>query len=569
MSFSQRAKAAYVVLFLLLGALAAKLASVQVLAAAGDYRAQGQRQHITRVELPEPRGEILDRNGTPLAYSEPGFDLWADPARLVDEGHDLHATATRLARALGGEDRDVVLERLTKPHGNVRLARALSTEEAQRVRELELRGLRLEEGTRRPYTLGPAAAHLIGVVGADGRGLEGLEFSWEDVLSSRAGERELREDAHRRRFDLGDGTNVPALPGANLVLTIDSRLQRALHEEVSRAAERIRPAGGAAVAMDPRTGDVLALVSWPSFEPGERGRAPNEAARNRAVQDAYEPGSTFKSFAVAWALEQGVVQPGESIDCEGGSWPVPGLGRTLRDAHPHGILALETVLVVSSNIGAAKIGRRLGADRLLAGVKAFGFGERTGVGLPGEARGMVWPRTRWSPHTVISVPFGQELAVTPLQLATGYAALVNGGLLVRPRIIWRLEDEERRVLREFVPETPKRVISQATSRQLRAALRRVVEDPSGTGRRARVKGLAVGGKTGTAQKYERDPATGMMRPSKKKLVASFVGFAPADHPDIVCLVLWDEPDAAQSGGAAAAPVVARFLERAFVEVGNL
>ena len=442
-------------------------------------------------------------------------------------------------------------------------------EEAQCVRELELRGLRLEEGTRRSYTLGPAAAHLIGVVGADGHGLEGLEFSWEDVLSSRAGERELREDAHRRRFDLGDGTDVPGLPGTNLVLTIDSRLQRALHEEMSRAAEKIGPAGGAGVAMDPRTGDILALVSWPSFEPRERGSAPAEAARNRAVQDAYEPGSTFKSFAVAWALEQGVVRPGESIDCEDGSWSVPGLERTLRDAHPHGILALEMVLVVSSNIGAAKIGRRLGADRLFAGVTAFGFGKRTGVGLPGEARGIVRPRTRWSPHTVISVPFGQELAVTPLQLATGYAALVNGGLLVRPRIIWRIEDEERRVLREFVPETPKRVISQATSRRLRAVLRRVVEDPSGTGRRARVRGLAVAGKTGTAQKYERDPATGVMSPSKEKFVASFVGFAPADDPEIVCLVLWDEPAAARSGGAAAAPVVARFLERAFMEMGNL
>lgn len=569
MTFSQRAKAAYVLVLLLLGALALRLTKVQALRAAGEYRAHGRRQHFARVELHEPRGEILDRNGTPLAFSEPGFDLWVEPALLVCEHQDLGVVAKELARAIDQECGGSVLARLSSAGGSVRVARALSVEQAERVRGLGLRGLRLEETARRAYTLGPAAAHLVGVVGAGGHGLEGVEFFWDDALASRAGERELREDARRRRFDLGDGAEVPALPGANLVLTIDAGLQRALFDEMSRAAETLRPAGGAGVAMDPRTGDILALVSWPSFVPRERGRAPVEAVRNRAVQDAYEPGSTFKSFAVAWALEQGIASPGDRIDCESGAWAVPGLSRTIHDPHPHGILTLQDVLVVSSNIGAAKIGSALGADALLAGVKAFGFGERTGVQLPGEAKGIVWPRARWSPHTVISVPFGQELAVTPLQLATGYAALVNGGLLVRPRIIERIEDAERRTLREFPRPAPRRVISEATSRWVRAVLRRVVEDPSGTGGRAAVEGLAVGGKTGTAQKYERDPATGTVRPSTEKFVASFAGFAPADDPELVCLVLWDEPAAAHSGGAAAAPLVARFLERAFREMGTL
>jgi cell division protein FtsI (penicillin-binding protein 3) len=232
----------------------------------------------------------------------------------------------------------------------------------------------------------------------------------------------------------------------------------------------------------------------------------------------------------------------------------------VHDSHPLGVVPLEGVLIHSSNIALAKIGLRLGADRLYEGVGAFGFGRKTGVGLAGESRGLVGPRAAWSPHTVISVPFGQELAVTPLQLATGYAALANGGLLFRPRLIDRLEDEHGGLLRAFPRCEPERVISADTSAWMRRTLLKVVEE--GTGRKARVEGLAVCGKTGTSQKYERDPATGTMRVSSTKVIASFVGFAPADRPSLLCVVMWDEPETQRWGGSAAAPVVARILKRA-------
>jgi len=558
-SFSLRLSVAYVCVLACFAALAARLVHVQAFAA-DDHRTAGSAQAMSREELRAPRGEIRDRLGAPIAYSEWGFDLWAEKSRIGSP-----VAASRAVAGAVGAGPDALLAKLVRADVRARLARGLSLESAERVRALGLHGLKLDDTWRRVYPLGAAAAHLTGVVGVDGHGLEGLEFAWDSALACREGERETAIDGHHRRIDLG-GTDVPAVPGANIVLAVDSGLQRILHEEMAREAERIEPVGGAAVAMDPRTGDVLALVSWPTFEPVNRGSALPSAARNRAVQDALEPGSTFKPFVMAWTLEQGLVKPGERIFCENGEWKAFAR-RTIRDSHPHGWLSIEEGLIVSSNILLGKVGRRLGRDRLHAGVSAFGFGERTGARLPGEAKGIVGPRTSWSGHTVVTVSFGHALAVTPLQLATGYAALVNGGLRVRPRLIRELVDEEGRELREFARSVPDRVISEETSRWVRETLRRAVDDPRGTGNRARVKGLAVGGKTGTAQTYERDPETGGMRPSRTSVIASFVGFAPADTPRIVCAVIWDRPTRSRFGGSSAAPVVGRVLKRAFEEIG--
>lgn len=557
MSFANRVTIAYACVLACFAALGARLVHVQVLAADGR-RAAGSVQATSLEPLRAPRGEIRDRLGSPIAYSEWGFDLWAEKSRVGAP----RAAADAIAGAMG-TDAGPVLCRLVGEKKRVRLGRGLSIEAAERVRVLGLHGLKLDDTWRRVYPLGAAAVHLTGVVGVDGRGLEGLEYAWDSGLAARDGERELMRDGRHRKIDLPGGADVPAIPGTNLVLSIDSGLQRVVHEEMAREAERVRPAGGAAVVMDPATGDVLALASWPTFVPAERGSAPPSAARNRAVQDALEPGSTFKPFVMAWAIEKGLVSRGERIFCENGAWRAfP--KRVIRDTHPHGWLTTEQSIVVSSNIFLAKVGRKLGRDRLYECVRAFGFGEKTGARLPGEARGILGPRTSWSGHTVVTVSFGQALAVTPLQLATGYAALVNGGLRVRPRVIRELVDEKGRVLREFAPAPPERVISAETSRWVRETLVRVVEE--GTGKRARVEGLAVGGKTGTSQKYERDPETGGTRVSATKVVASFVGFAPADKPRLVCAVIWDEPAIARFGGSSAAPVVARILKRAFGEL---
>ena len=529
MRFPRRLAITFGAVVMCFAALAVRLAQIQVFAGE-EYRLAGAQQATARVEVPEPRGEIRDTHGSPLAYSEKGFDLWADAARVGP----LQRASDNIAAALD-TDAFEMLRLLAGAEGRVCLGRGLSMEQAQRVRALSVRGLALDETWRRRYPLGRFSVHLLGVVGRDGTGLEGLEFAWDEVLSGRSGRRRLREDGHRRMIDLGREPESPGMPGANLVLTIDAGIQRIVGEEMARCARRIRPLGGAGIVMDPSTGEVRALVSWPVYEPRSRGSASPREARNRAIQDSLEPGSTFKPFVVARAIEQGAVSPGARIDCEDGAWRVS-RGRVVHDSHPRGTLSVEEILVYSSNIGAAKIGRKLGADRMFDALRVFGFCRKPGAGFPGEAKGIVRPRTAWSPHTVISVSFGQELAVTPLQLVTGYAALVNGGLRVRPRVIDRLVDGKGRALRKFPRQEPERVLSESTSRWVRKALRRVVEE--GTGRRARTPGLAIGGKTGTAQKYERDPQTGRMRPSRTKVVASFVGFAPAEEPRLVCLVMW-------------------------------
>jgi len=551
---AKRAQLAIVLLLAVFALLAFRLAQIQVFAA-DEYRSAGDRQRTRVQSLPHPRGEIRDARGVPIAYSEPGFELWAEPGLLEKP----EAVARDIAAAIGEDDAEV-LARFWQARDRVLVARGLSIEQAEAVRDIAVRGLKLDEGFRRVYRLDAASSHVLGFVGRDGKGLEGLEYVWEQVLAGKPGRRMVLSDARNRSIDLGDGHTTPGLPGANLDITIDGALQRVVHEEMERGAERLRPRSGAAVVMDPRTGDVTALVSWPTYLPEERGRTSPEVARNRAVQDAYEPGSTFKPLVFGWALDRWVVKRGEIIDCENGAWRAIG-SRVIHDTHAMGRVPLETGLVKSSNVMAAKIGRRLGAERLHECVTSFGFGSRTGVGLPGEASGIVGPRTTWSPHTVLSVPFGQELAVTPLQLVTGYAALVNGGLKMRPRLIRRLIGSDGEVLREYPCAEGERLLKESTSAWLRTTLRRVVEE--GTGKRARIPGRAVGGKTGTAQKYERDPATGRMRVSKTKYVASFVGFAPADDPTMVCAVVWDEPKGSIYGGSAAAPVVKRIIARAF------
>jgi cell division protein FtsI (penicillin-binding protein 3) len=546
--------------FACFAALAMRLVHVQVLAAENPRRI-GIAQATASQQLRAPRGEIIDRCGSPIAYSEWGYNLWAEKSLVSDP----LAACADIAAAIG-KDAGALHAKLASAAKRARLGRGLTIEEARRVRALGLRGISLEDMWRRVYPLGAAMVHVTGIVGVDGRGLEGLEYAWDSALTGRDGERKVMRTGKGKRIDLGRSADVPAIPGTHIVLTIDSGLQRIVHEEMARSAERIEPIGGAAVVMDPHTGDVLALASWPTYVPARRGSASPSAARNRVVQDALEPGSTFKPFVMAWALEHGVVSLGERIFCEDGSWNAFAT-RTIRDSHPHGWLTIEKGLVVSSNILLGKVGRRLGRDMLFDGVRAFGFGEKTGARLPGESRGILGPRSSWSGHTVVTVSFGQALAVTPLQLATGYAALTNGGLRVRPRLIKALLGEEGRLLREFPPAKLERVISEGTSRWVRDTLLRVVEDSKGTGRRARVEGLAVAGKTGTSQKYERDPETGRMRVSATKVIASFVGFAPADDPRLVCVVMWDEPKSARFGGSAAAPVVAQILKRAFDEIG--
>lgn len=538
----------------MLAVLAGRLAYIQLLAG-DEYLQAGELQRKTFLELPQPRGEILDFFGCPLAYSEPGFDVWVDPSELRGNSE----LAAQLSAVLGQYSLDIE-QKLSSSKSAFRAARAISIEQADALQGLGLSGVRLIPVHRRVYPLASACAQLVGCVGDDGFGLEGLELAWDDALAAKPGRRELGSDALHRKIDLPDSRELPGQGGVRLVLTLDAGMQRVVFEEMSKAASELQPLGGSAIVLECSTGDVRALVSWPSFDPARRISASHEEALCRPIQCAYEPGSTFKPFVLSWAVEKGLARPGELIDCEGGHWQ-PLEGRIIHDARPRGVVPLEDVLVYSSNIGAAKIGRRLGPDRLFECVRAFGFGEKTKVGFPGESPGLVGSRTTWSPHTVISVPFGQELAVTPLQLATGYAALVNGGLRVRPRLIDRLEDEGGRLLHQYARAAPERLISPETSNWVVQVLTRAVEQS--LPRWARTEGVKFGGKTGTAQKYERDPSTGRLRPSATKVVASFVGFAPAERPELVCLVMWDEPAKLRGGGVAAAPVVARIFGRIF------
>jgi cell division protein FtsI (penicillin-binding protein 3) len=517
-------------------------------------------QYRRQLVLKPRRGPITDRAGVLLAGSADARSVFADPAILRAEDRSGAALA-KVARALG-LDPAQARKRLAKGSRFVFLARRVSPAEATAVerivKEQRLRGIALVAETRRYYPKLELASQLLGVVGDDGNGLEGVELAVDDLLAgSPAKVPSLRDGSGRTVLD-GDPSSSREREGARVELTIDQGLQLAAERAVARAAAGVRAASGMAIALDPRTGEVLALANWPAHNPN----GPRRAAemRNRAVVDAFEPGSTMKAFSVAGALDRGALAPLDPIDCGDGTLAVG--GHVIHDHEALGWVGASKVIASSSNVGAAKIAARLGRERLHDVLGAFGFGERPGSGLPGEAKGSLpFPR---SEIALATQSFGQGLTASPLQITSAMAAIANGGVLLRPRLVKRVVDPATgEVLEDARPEVVRRAVSEQTAATMSRWLTAVVEDPRGTGKRARLDGWSAAGKTGTAQKA--DPVSGGY--SDDRRFSSFVGFAPAEAPRVVIGIFVDEPKDEVYGGEVAAPAFREVAEYALKMLG--
>jgi cell division protein FtsI (penicillin-binding protein 3) len=536
--------AIFLVLLLLAGARATWLGGVR----GPSLQRLASTQQVVELNVPALRGAISDRHGIELAVSEPADDVAATPYLIKDKLR----VATRIAPLLG-DTQDGVLRRLSAGGGFVYLARNLPGERSDRIRKLGIEGLQFIPSSRRDYPRRWLASQVLGVVGIDGEGRTGLEYARDRVLHGTDGKRRIVKDALGQPIVLQETKR--ARPGKDIQLALDAELQSKVEDVLAEVGQAWRPKGATAVVMDPRSAEILALANWPRVDANDLGGAPEYAAQDRAVGFNYEPGSTFKAFTVAGALEDGVVKPDDVFHLPP---TITVADRQIKEAHDRGAIDLTTaqILKTSSNVGTVLIGQRLGAARFDRWVRRFGFGRRTGVELAGEESGQVLQLDKYSGSSMGNLPIGQGESVTPLQLATAYAAIANGGIMRSPRLIERIAGTPTR--------TPagRRVISARTAAQLRQMLEGVVE-AGGTGVSAAIDGYSLAGKTGTAQKV--DPATGLY--SKTRYIASFVGFAPARDPKLLVTVMVDEPKGAIYGAQVAAPAFQEIMRFALPYLG--
>lgn len=510
--------------------------------------ARARAQQWAELEVPPLRGAIVDRQGRELARSVEANSFFAVPDEIADAAE----AARRLAPVIGVEA-DELAARLAHARAQGRrfvwLARKLDEAQAEKLRALNLRGVYALKEPKRFYPNAALAAHVLGFVGLDEQGLAGVEQFHNASLAGEQGRVLVARDAHRRPYS---SLEEAAREGGTVVLTLDQTVQHWTEQALQAAVERSQARAGTAIVLDPKTGEILALANVPSFDPNRAHALAPEARRNEALQNIYEPGSTFKIVSFAAALEEGLARPDERIDCQMGAIVVA--GRTVRDHHPFGVLTLTEALAKSSNVAAIKLGLRVGNERLYDYIRRFGFGEKTGVELPGETAGLLRPVRRWQPSSIGSIAIGQEIGVTPLQVAAAFAAIANDGVRIAPHLVREVRTSTGVVVQRTTPAAT-RVVSAETARTLRGMLEMVTL--RGTATRAQLDGYTAAGKTGTAQKI--DPHTRAYSPTKH--VASFVGFAPTSDPQVVIIVVIDEPRGAYHGGEVAAPVFREIAER--------
>jgi len=530
----------------LLAALWVRCFWLQVIAAPKLSR-YADSQHWASRPLLAQRGTIYDRTGRVLAIGARAPSVFANARRIVEKDD----IGGRVAKTLG-KDQRLVIRKLRKDKGFVWVARQVDPDLTEALRGFRRDGIGVIEEAKRIYPQGRLAGHLLGYVDIDQRGLEGLELSYNGILRGYDGMVSTLRDA---KGDLLIGPwTVQMTPqtGCNLILTIDSVVQAAAEDALAWGVTQFHAKGGAVVVMDPSTGQVLGIANQPDFDPNVPGRVEADARRLRAITDMVEPGSIFKIVTAAALLEEGKIRPDERIFCENGSWPTIG-HHVLHDHKPHGWLTFHDVIAFSSNIGTSKAAKRLDPATLYGYIRAFGFGRRTGIELQGEVNGRIAPPERWSGLSPYIIPIGQEVAVTPIQVATMLSTVANGGWIVKPHVIARIETPEGQVVREYDTLRGARILGDETIRELHSMLVSVVE--SGTGQSANIQGLTVAGKTGTAQKLEPNG-----RYSHSRFTASFIGFGPVPDPRFVIVVMIDEPRPLYFGGVVAAPIFRRVVE---------
>ena len=547
-----------IVFVLILIALLAHCAYLQLGPAGVECRQQALRQHSKVDHFPARRGSILDRLGRELALDVRGTGVFADPSILADPP----AAAQRLADILATPAPEL-LDLITKAHGRsfVWLKRDISQITAQRVRDLDIRGIALQSYQHRDYPQGPLAGHLIGFAGLDGAGLEGLELKFDRELTGTAGLRHATADPRRRTLFTSAEDYQAVRHGANVVLTIDSVIQQIAETQLEKACTRYKAKWGLALVMDPNNGQILAMANWPAFSPAEFRTSTPDQRRNRCLSDIYEPGSTFKPFVAAKALELGLFSIDDEIFCHNGLYRTG--RRTLHDHHPNGDLTVEDVVVHSSNIGMAIIGQRLGNPRMHRALELLGFGQKTEIGLAGEELGLLAPLDQWTSYSTTSIPMGHEIGVTGIQLLRAFCVFANDGLLYRPTVLNRVESSDGQVFwRQLPDKNPQQVLEPQVAQLMRTrVLANVVR--RGTGKAARLSAWGVFGKTGTGQV----PGPGGYVPDA--FVGSFLGGSPVQNPRLCVLVTVGQPDRSIGyyGGTVAAPAVGSILAQSLAYLG--
>jgi cell division protein FtsI (penicillin-binding protein 3) len=509
-----------------------------------DRLAQGQQRET--IVLPAHRGTIYDRMGNELAIGERAVTVYANPRHIQAPA----AVAPIVARTLKLNESDVLAELSDRSRGFVYVARKADPQLARDLEARHLAGIGFYPEEKRTYPQHRIGASVVGYAGVDNKGLGGLELEYDKLLSGHPGEETIVHDPTGRVLDTVD--TVPARQGRSLTLTLDNRIQAQVEQVLRETRARWSAKGATAIVLDPRTGGVLAMADEPGYDANDYATEPAEVVRNRAVTDTYEPGSTFKVVTVAAALEEHLVTPSTAFTLP---YEIPVADRRIHDAEERGTerMTVAQILARSSNVGAITLALNLGKERLSRWISRFGFGRPTGIDYPGESGGIVLPPDRWTGSTIGNVPIGQGIAVTPLQMASVYAAIANGGTWIRPHLVARIGD------RPAPRPSKRRLVSPRTAAELTSMMRGVVSE--GTGVEAEVPGYTVAGKTGTAEKPDSHGY------SDTRYVASFVGFVPARHPRLVILVTVDEPHGDIFGGTVAAPAFRAIAQFALQYLG--
>ena len=532
-------------LFLWIGAVGIRLVQLQIIRYP-EWLQRAQRQQQRTIEVAARRGVIYDRNGHELAMSIMVDSVFAVPSEIPDPA----TTSSLLANVLHTDPKEI-LTRLKSSRSFAWIARKVDGETSQRLHAMNLRGIYFEKEPKRFYPKRELAAQTVGWVGLDDEGLGGIEHAFDSRLGGQPGRMLITMDARRRWF--GRVERQPD-PGENVVLTIDEKIQYIAERELEKAAQETHAESGTVIVQNPHTGEILALANRPTFNPNNAGNTARQALKNPAVSDIYEPGSVFKIVTLSGALEEKLTNPNEMVDCQMGSITIGGL--RIRDHLPFGVLSVTDVMARSSDVGAIKVGLRLGDERFYHYIRDYGFGTPTGIELPGETRGMTKPVNRWSKVSIGAISIGQEIGVSAVQLTAMVSAIANDGVWTAPRIVAGVTPPHQGLQTiAYHPADQRRVVSTITAVEIKKMLEAVVL--SGTGRKALLDGYTSAGKTGTAQKV--DPNTGAY--SRTKYVATFAGFAPVNNPAITVVVILDSAVGLHQGGQIAAPVFARIAQQ--------
>ena len=529
--------------------LIARLANLQITQHKTLLAKSEKQPHHGNLKTYFGRGTIFDRNGNELATNLVVESVFVVPQEVRDRKY----TSKVLASALS-QNYDRVYKEVSSKKQFAWIKRKASTDEIIHLKKSALSGVRFRSEQKRFYPKRELAANVIGFVGTDDYGLAGIEHTYQEELKGVVYSQPIEQDGRGRNIQSLASLSRSNLGNYDLMLTLDEVIQFTTEYYLKKQVERYKADSGMAVVMNPNSGEIYAMANVPQFNPNNYNKFTPETRKNNTVVSAYEPGSIFKPIVAAAALDKGIAQPQDKFFCEDGSFKIGGRSIGEASGHKYGSLSMQEIIAKSSNIGAIKIAQKLGKDSFYEYIRKFGFGEKTNIQLPGVASGLLDKRKNWNEHSLASISFGQDIAVTPLQMVVALSAIANGGTLMEPHIAKALM-RDGKIIKEIKPKKIRRVISKKTSRQMMEILKFVVEN--GTGKKAAIDGFEVAGKTGTAQKYIRENKSY----SKTEFISSFIGYAPADDPRLAILVMIDNPKGRHWGGVVAAPVFVKIAEK--------